>query len=223
LIAAASLVRRRKIGDALLIVAWAHASLVSVRHVPLFAIAAAPALAAEATAWWNGWTRLETPRSVIGILNRLAADVSAGCHRLSLWPALAVFVVALPGFPGNWPKDFPEERFPAALVARNSSRLAGTDKRVFTSDLWGGYLLYRFYPRERVFIDGRSDFYGATLGKLYLRTLCGAPEWRRTLDGYRIDFVLAPKDWALEGVLRQANGWRIVDEDSRAALFGRNP
>ncbi len=223
LIAAASLLRRRNVTALLMIVAWAHAALVSVRHVPLFAIVVAPVLASEATVWWEWWTRLESPRSVIGILNRLAADVSAGCHRLSAWPALAVVLFAFPGFPGNWPRDFPEARFPVTLITRNANRLSGVDKRIFTSDLWGGYLLYRFYPDERTFIDGRSDFYGPDIGKVYLRASSGNPGWQRTFDDYRIAFVLAPKDWALEGVMRQAGGWRVLDEDSQAVLFGRTP
>ena len=37
--------------------------------------------------------------------------------------------------------------------------------RIFTHDQWGDYLIYRLYPQTKVFMDGRSDFYGTGLRK----------------------------------------------------------
>ncbi len=221
LIAAASLLRRRKIGDALLVMAWAHAALVSVRHAPIFAIVVSPILATEATAWWNAWAGRKPARSIAGILDRWAGDMSDGFRRVSVWPAVVMLALAIPGAPGNWPCQFPAEKFPVRLIERHSGKLAGA--RVFTSDQWSDYLLYRFYPKQRVFIDGRSDFYGPELGKRYLGTAYGQPGWRGTLDGCAVRFVLAPQDWPLCGLLRQVRGWRLLEEDARAALFERNP
>jgi hypothetical protein len=130
-----------------------------------------------------------------------------------------VAILALVGSPLRWPRDFPAIKFPVALVDRQQKKLAGA--RVFTSDQWGDYLLYRFYPSQRVFIDGRSDFYGPALGKLYLRVAYGHTEWRSTLDRYAVTAVLAPPEWPLASILRQEPGWRLVEEDGPAALFER--
>src|SRR5260370_16536899 len=56
--------------------------------------------------------------------------------------------------------------------------LSGHMPRIFTSDQWGDYLTYRFYPRIRVFVDGRSDLFGPTLGKEYIHTAGGQHDWK---------------------------------------------
>jgi hypothetical protein len=35
---------------------------------------------------------------------------------------------------------------------------------VFDGQGWGGYLICRWYPEHRVFIDGRIDMYGQEIG-----------------------------------------------------------
>jgi hypothetical protein len=219
LLAAGLLLRRKQVADVLMVVAWAHAALVSVRHVPMYVVAAGPILAAEASRWWTGWASARPARSVVGILDRMGVDFAAGFRRSSVWPAALVVGLVFLGSPVKWPRDFPEIKFPVGLIGRQEGRLAGA--RVFTSDQWGDYLIYRFYPRQRVFIDGRSDFYGPAIGKLYLRVAYGHSEWRGTLDRYGIRVVLAPKEWPLGSILRQDAGWKLVEEDGVAALFER--
>lgn len=219
LLAAGLMLRRRQVADALMVVAWSHAALVSVRHIPVFVVAATPILAAEASRWWAGWAQTRPAQSLAGIANALAADFSAGFRRTTPWPALLMLALVFVGAPLRWPRDFPEIKFPVGLVGRQQAHLAGT--RVFTSDQWGDYLIYRFYPRQRVFIDGRSDFYGPELGKLYLRVAYGHTEWRGTLDRYRISAVLAPTEWPLASILRQDPAWRLVEEEGPAVLFER--
>ncbi|HVX66344.1 MAG TPA: hypothetical protein VHA11_07075 [Bryobacteraceae bacterium] len=216
--AAALLVRRKRIGEAALVLVWAHAALMSVRHVPLFAIVAAPVVVSEATRLWSAWVGEGASRSVRAILDRLASDLAAGASRTSLLPFALVLLLAFGAVPLRWPADFPAQRFPLQLVGRNLPLLSG--QRVFTSDQWSDYLIYRF-PRQRVFVDGRSDFYGPQIGKLYLRILYGHPEWRDALERYAVEVVLAEKSWPLAHLLRTSSGWRVADEDAAAVLFAR--
>jgi hypothetical protein len=215
LLAAAALVRRSRTGEALLVVAWAHAALVSVRNVPVFAVVVSPIVAAEAGRWWRGWARGRPARSVVAILERVGAGFASSSGHTSVWPAILLLVLAIA--PGHWPRDFPENKFPVGLVARHAQAIGGA--RVFTSDQWGDYLLYRFGPSQAVFIDGRSDFYGPEIGELYLRTAFARGDWRGTLGRYRIALVLAPKGWPLADLLGASGGWRLVDQDAQAALF----
>ncbi len=215
LLAAAALLRRSRTGEALLVVAWAHAALVSVRNVPVFAVVASPILAAEASRWWRDWARHLPARSVVAILDRVGAGFASSAGHTSVWPAVLLLVLSI--VPGHWPRDFPENKFPVELVGRHASAIGGA--RVFTSDQWGDYLLYRFAPRQAVFIDGRSDFYGPEIGELYLRTAYGRGDWQGTLGRYRIALVLAPKEWPLADLLGASDGWRLVDQDGQAALF----
>jgi hypothetical protein len=216
--AAALLVRRRKIAEAALVVVWAHAALTSVRHVPMFAIVAAPVIVSEATRLWSAWVGEGASRSVRAILDSLAADLAAGARHTSLLPFALVLLLMSGAVRLGWPADFPSTRFPLRLIGRNLPRLA--QARVFTSDQWGDYLIFRL-PRQRVFMDGRSDFYGPEVGKLYLRILYGHPEWSAALDRYSVELVLAEKAWPLAHLLRASREWRVVDEDPTAVLFAR--
>jgi hypothetical protein len=93
--------------------------------------------------------------------------------------------------------------------------------RIFTSDQWGDYLTYRFYPRIRVFVDGRSDLFGPTLGKEYIHAAGGHYEWEQVLNRYRIDLAMVPIDWPLAELLKRSAGWRLVKDDGFAILFER--
>ncbi len=218
--AAVLLLRRRKISEAALVLLWAHAALVSVRHVPIFAIVAAPVIVSEATRLWTAWVAEGTARSIRTILDRLGADLAAGARRTSVLPLAIVLVLVSGVAPLHWPVDFPSSRFPSRLIGRNQPRIAG--ERVFTSDQWGDYLIYHFHPRQRVFMDGRSDFYGPEIGKLYLRIVYGHPDWSAALDRYAVALVLAEKSWPLAHRLRTSEGWRVLDEDGAAVLFERS-
>jgi hypothetical protein len=221
LLIAGWLLRNRRTGDALTIVFWGHAALVSVRHVPVFAAAACPVIAAAAGRARAEWARGRPRNSIAGTLEALATDVTAGFRRTTVWPAPLVGALIFVNAPLKWPRDFPEVKFPTAIVGRQGAKLAGA--RVFTSDQWGDYLIYRFHPRQKVFIDGRSDFYGPGIGKLYLRIAYGDPEWRSALARYSCTAVLAPPEWPLAGLLRRDPAWRVVEEDRTAILFERVP
>ncbi len=69
--------------------------------------------------------------------------------------------------------------------------------RLLTTDQWGDYIIYSFYPRQKVFVDGRSDFYGERLGRDYIRLLQGAYDWHSILERYRFRVALLPVDLPL--------------------------
>lgn len=220
------LVSKRRWVEALLILFWAQAALGSVRHVPLFAFVVAPLLVQELTALWNEWSATRTRGSIAGILRDLCGEFSNTPMRTTLWaPALIASIALAKG--QSWPSDFPTGKFPVVMVNRYESDLvpaAGPMPRIFTSDQWGDYLTYRFYPRVRVFLDGRSDLFGAELGKEYVRLAGGQHEWEKTLDRYRIEMAMIPSDWPLAELLKRHAGWRIRQDDGSAILFERkNP
>jgi len=219
LMSAGSLLLRRRFAELLWIVFWAHQSLVSVRHVTVYAAVAVPLIAAELTHRWDELASQYSGRSVAGILNALARDFTPQFRRTSLWPAVAVVLLLV--LPGRWPQDFPAVRFPVPTIERFAARFP--DARLLTVDQWADYLLYRFYPRVRVFVDGRSDFYGPAIGKDYLRLLSGQHDWRTLLDRYQFDLILIPPDWALASLLKEDRQWALVADDGPALLFERRP
>ncbi|MBI1792000.1 MAG: hypothetical protein HYR60_31115, partial [Acidobacteria bacterium] len=217
------LLARRKFPEALLVVFWAQQALASVRHAPIFALVAAPILATELTELWHRWTERKSKASIAGILRDLSCEFSRIPMRLSAWSPALVATLALANGQ-NWPKDFPEIRFPVALVDKNVEVLApktGPMPRILSSDQWGDYLIYRFYPRMRVFVDGRSDFYGQEYGKEYIHLAGGHFSWQKVADRYGFDLALIPAEWPLSELLKRDPAWRVRQDDGLGILFER--
>jgi hypothetical protein len=214
------LISRKKFANALVILLWAHFSLVSVRHIPIFVIVALPSIAAELTALWNAIASSFDRRSTIGILSRLAAEHSPGLARTSLWtPAVLALLFSVPaGIP--WPSDFPDTSYPVAFVTRHADVISTS--RIFSTDRLCDYLTFRFYPRQRIFIDGRGDFFGEQLSHDYLNTLNGGSGWQKTLDQYRVNAVMVPSPSGLASLLHDRSDWRVVEDDGATALFERS-
>ena len=120
---------------------------------------------------------------------------------------------------------FPDSVFPVQAVQRNLAELApaASMPRILTSDQWADYLIFRLYPRQRVFFDGRSDFFGPELLSDYRKLQGGETRWRELMDRYQFQMALLPRDWALSTALDREPGWRRVYQDSVAVLYTRRP
>jgi hypothetical protein len=225
LIVAGAQFRQWKIVEGLWIVFWAHMALGSVRHAPLFIAVTAPIIAAQLSDWWNRWTGSVKPSSIPGILNLMAADALKGFRRSSAWPAIAVAALVLMGPPFTasktikWPRDFPDVVFPVTMVRAHSDLIL--QSRVLTTDQWADYLIY-VNPAQKVFIDGRSDFYGPEVGNDYIRLTGGAWDWRQLIDKYRFNLALLPVESALTQILKLAPDWRVVEDDGKRILLARS-
>jgi hypothetical protein len=113
---------------------------------------------------------------------------------------------------------FPPKRFPvraSALVEKLPAQA-----RLLAPDIFGGYLIYRFDGARPVFIDGRSDFYGAAFLKQYLDLMSARPGWRDVVDSFHFTHALLPSDSPLLAALEQA-GWTILYKDEVATLLER--
>ncbi|HYV61755.1 MAG TPA: hypothetical protein VE958_03720 [Bryobacteraceae bacterium] len=218
LIVAGAQFRRWKVVEGLWIVVWAHMALGSVRHAPIFVTVTAPILAGQLSEWWNAYSARFKKSSLPGILNLMAADGLKGFKRTSAWPAIAVVVLVLMGPPIKWPQDFPDLLFPTTIVHAHSDLILSS--RVLTTDQWADYLIY-VNPAQKVFMDGRSDFYGPEVGNDYLRLSNGSWDWQRLLDKYRFNLALLPTELPLSQILKLAPEWRVVEDDGKRILLVR--
>ena len=213
------LLRRQHVTEALWLLFLAHSSLISVRHAPLYAAVAAPLIASELSVWWKNQAAERKKSSILSILHQLGEDLTPNFGRASVWPAVAIVALVFVDAPIKWPQDFPSEAFPIAMVHENTKVLESG--RLLTTDQWGDYIIYSFYPRQKVFIDGRSDFYGESLGTEYLHLLQGAYDWRVILDRWGFDVALLPVQWPLVQILKLDPSWQVIKDDSHAILFRR--
>lgn len=214
------LLSRRQFADALLVLLWGHLALGSVRHVPIFATIAAPLVAAEISGLWGRFLEGRSPSSASRIVWTLGTDMAPSFRRFSVWALAVPAAVWFLTPDAAWPKDFPESRFPVSLARADWPRLAGA--RVLTSDQWGDYLIYRGWPGQKVFFDGRSDFYGPAVGDEYLTMMYGRRGWDKLFRKYDFTIALVPLDWPLVSVLDRDPGWRRVREDKIGVLYERS-
>jgi hypothetical protein len=92
------------------------------------------------------------------------------------------------------------------------------ETRLFAPDGFGGYLVYRFGGRRKVFFDGRGDFYGAEFFSRYKHMVNLKPLWRQYWDEYHFTHALVPNDYRLIEALEQ-RGWKRLDRDFVATLL----
>jgi hypothetical protein len=145
-----------------------------------------------------------------------------------LWPILAVFLtcgIALRGGMVGTTRlmdaHFDNKRFPARAVSFLGR--SGIQDPVLTPDYWGGYLIYRLYPRLLVVADDRHDLYGEDFFKDYLKLMHGESGWQEFLGKYNVHSVLVPKDSTLASLLSVTAGWEVVYfPDDIAVLFLRS-
>jgi hypothetical protein len=206
--------------EPLLVWALAIAALRSARHVPFFAMAAAVTIAGECALWWRDRAAVLPARSTVRILWETGLQFGRR-STLTVWSVLlaaALFGLAIPAV-----SDFPADRFPVRALAATGTVLApnGPRPRILTSDQWADYLIFHLFPRQQVFFDGRSDFYGERLGTDYQALLNSSARASQVLDRHRFDLALLPHDWPLERVLERDAGWTCIYRDSVAALFAR--
>jgi len=213
------LLKRKCVTEALWILFLAHASLVSVRHVPLYVSVAAPIIASELSGLWTTLAASFKKGSVIRILHQLGEDIAPSFRWTSVWPLAVIVALAAIDAPIQWPRDFPADTFPVSMVHANSGLLQSG--RVLTVDQWADYLIYWNYPRQRVFVDGRSDFYGEIVAKDYLHLLQGNYDWQAIMNRWDFDRALLPPDWPLASILKLDPSWRILQDDGKAILFLR--
>jgi hypothetical protein len=234
-VAAAHAVRRGRFVEPLLILAWSHLSLQSVRHVPLAAMTMMPIVAHEWTLliregldalprgsrWAPAISELRRRRANLVLIDRQA-------NNAVLTVAVCLFIGALvvnPQLRGLLvadrfsPRDFPVGAVNVAERGLSEGWLPG---RLYSSDRFGGYLIYRFHGAVKVFVDGRSDFYrqGAVLND-YSRLMTVKPAWADLLRRYDIGWMLLTPGEALETTALASGDWRREYSDRAASLLVR--
>jgi hypothetical protein len=214
---------RREWFECLLVLIWGFAALRSVRHVPLYAVAAAPLIASECSALWARAAGRVGRRNAIRLWWDFSRDMGRS-RRLGPWSAVVLGVTLFAVLPHGTLAEFPQARFPVSAVSRNLDilRPRGGMPRILTSDQWADYLIYQLYPHQRVFFDGRSDFYGPAIGRDYQALLSVGAGWRPTLERYGFEIALLPLDWPLGAVLERDPAWQMVYRDANSLLLVRS-
>ncbi|HTS49208.1 MAG TPA: hypothetical protein VMH05_14755 [Bryobacteraceae bacterium] len=219
--------RRRQFVPLVLVAGWGHLALYSARNIPLFGVVAAPVIAQALAEMLEG---LETA-PVAAWIRRMAAGLREIASEFEVmdrpWRvhaasvagiALIALLVGSPAATGKLKPEYDPTRYPArALPLLRSNPYA----RIFTDDEWGDYLIYQLYPGHKVFVDGRSDFYGQDFEEKYLDLMNVKYDWQQYLDQYRINTIVLSTTAPLAGAIKESSRWRAVYDDTVAIVFLR--
>jgi len=200
--------------DMLLLLPFSYAALRSARHVPLFAVVAAPIIGKHLVPIWEG-SRVQKRLSQKGQTRLNLRLCALNWFLLLLILCAGSFKAAL-SLKEN--ESLQRQTFPVAAV----DYLEGEERgNIYNLYHWGGYLIWRLYPEWQVFIDGRADVYGDAFIGEYLEVYQVRQGWRDTLEKYEVDLVLIDRDSALATILDNHSDWRKAYEDEVAVIFTR--
>jgi hypothetical protein len=215
-------VSRGRFTEPILILVWAHAGLLAARNIPIFGIAAAPVVAAMLQNWLDrvsGWNVAGWVRQAAGSFN-LAAQGASEKELVGRWHLVSILGMAMvaaliwaPNPPKKFRAEFDPGVYPAGALATLRQNSAA---RIFTHDEWGDYLIW---SRHKVFVDGRSDFYGDEFEEKYADVLNVKYGWEQTLAHFGVDTILMPPDAPLTGALKESSHWTVVYDDGISVMF----
>lgn len=190
-------------------------SLLMARNIPLFAIASAPMLTeliAKTLKRNPFWTKIEQRFAVFSIPNYR-------CTIPIIFIALAILFF---GYRRSQEKpifQFNPQVFPVS--AADWLMEHPLDGGMFNEFNWGGYLLYRTWPRDLVFVDSQSDFYREPLMRDYETILLAKNDWRDLLGKYNVEWIIVPPQSPLAQTLADDANWEVRYTDTVAIIIAR--
>lgn len=204
---------------ALHLAGWTLIGLYSARNIPLAAIVLAPIGAQLLAAWWQSVPVLAGLTRFSKKLERVERDL-----RGWLWAAAGVILCIVLLSAGvsldrtARPYHFQPETFPVAAVDWLEAN--PPQGRMFNEFDWGGYLLYRLWSAQKIFMDGHTHIYGDALSREYVAVMSRAPGWEGILKKYQVQWAILRADNPLVLTLREV-GWRELYHDETAVVLSR--
>lgn len=206
--------KRTSLVQTILLLGFSYAALRSARHIPLFAIIAAPIVAEHV------WHFIES-QNWVNILNtnrqmtRVATIVNWILLTIIVLAGIARVAIVLSNQAATERAKFPA----AAVDFIQAQKIEGG---IYNTYAWGGYLIWRLYPQARVFIDGRADVYGdAFIENVYLKAYRGGVGWHEPLGQYNVRVMLIEPDAPLAMQLVRDSAWRPAYADQQAVVYVR--
>lgn len=185
----------------------------SVRGIPLVGFAAIPLVNAALTEAMRRYRMFEGFFAESEKFSLFERQTNG-----ALWALLCVpgawLMLGTPALQGV--TRFPEWRLPSKTVAGVAE--LPRDARLYSSDYFGGYLIYRFRGERKVFIDGRSDYYGLKFAENFIKMERVEPGWREIFRSHHFTHALVgTKAPMLDALERE--GWRRMCADEASVLL----
>ncbi|CAN5806793.1 hypothetical protein BH20CHL4_BH20CHL4_07140 [soil metagenome] len=96
-----------------------------------------------------------------------------------------------------------------------------SDRRLFNTYDWGGYLLNRFNGYPEIYIDGRSEVYPSSLLERYFYIVDGNTGWDAMLNEDGVDVIMIRPIDGLNRPLADHPDWELVFQDRYSNMYVR--
>ena len=184
---------------------WLHLALASVRHAPLFALAAAAGFASL----------------LDGLVTRPnVRPEGPGDAPPWLWPGVAAAALAVAVGCGARLSAFDRSTWP--LDALPSLNAAPSRAPLFHEQDWGGLIAAETSPTRPTFLDDRFELYGKGGILRYVNAIEGGPDWEAARDRYGIGLVWVRPNRGLARRLADDPSWHVRYRDAVSVLFERS-
>jgi hypothetical protein len=206
----------------LLLTCWTAFGLISARNIAIYAVITAPFLAGISAVILH---ENHFSKKILDLDQKLNT-VDRNLYGY-LWPLVGVVLIGILIISGvgldssGLGNEFSENVFPVEAVDWILEQ--PEQGRVFNYFPWGGYLLYRTWPQQHVFIDGQTDFYGEDLTRQYESVITLSDGWQEILQQYHVDWVIMPYDSELSSELDGHPSWERRYSDQTAAIYYEIP
>jgi beta-lactamase class A len=94
-------------------------------------------------------------------------------------------------------------------------------QRLMTTDAWAGYVIVKYWPQQKVFVDDRYDMYPRPVLEDFIHFDDGDRRWREILDRNRIDVVVWRANDAIVRLMETDPGWTEGYRDKKAVVLTR--
>ncbi|MBI5641702.1 MAG: hypothetical protein HZA17_14900 [Nitrospirae bacterium] len=218
-LAAVALVLKHKRNDlveAAIVAGTAIVSFSTVRYIPFFMIAALPLI-----------NQVFSQRGIVSRVRLIIVYCSLLSVILMSWDDRSNIKRVVSG---RWLDGYLAPEKAAAFVIEN--QIAGN---MYNHYNHGGYLIWRFFPGRKVFIDGRNLYehiyvHSSIINNADPRDLSGLglPAWKTVLRYYDINYIVVPlfthtgQVLPIVPVLAEDREWVPVFIDYSAAIFVKN-
>jgi len=196
----------------LLLAGFGAMSLLMARNIPLFVIIGIPIISMLIKASFinsKTWGNIE--------------ERFAGFGKQAQWSIIPTLAIFLAGFyfvkQQQTIFQFNPQVFPVqAMDWLDANPQSGN---MFNEFNWGGYILYQTWPKQKVFLDSQSDFYGEALMRDYEQIISARGDWESQLEKYKIDWLIIPVNSSLGIRLSENQNWETTYKDGTSVIIRR--
>ena len=208
-------IRRVDFSELALFLAFGYMSVDAPRSLPFFAIASVPIIASRAQRivdprvgdeWWGRHERW------------IYSVFALGVSLFTLW----YLSKDVGKFKSDYEFGFGVNKKLVPVQAVDFIVTHGVRGPMFNSYGIGGYLIWRLYPGEKVFVDGRVEMYGTEFLKTYM--FYWHPDvWNDYVKKYHLACAIIDREPNYTTrYLDESTDWKLVFFDDRAMVYVRN-